>query len=408
MFILKIWSFVKGYLLLSISRPRTERFLNMAVKRGLSFWDLHYRGEKAYFKLRIGDFNRLRPLARKTGCRVKVECRVGLPFILRKLRRRRGLVVGAFFFIAAIYFFSSFVWFIEITGGESVPRAEVWAILEDQGVYPGVLKSGVDLHALEQQLVADHPAIVWAGVSMQGTLLRIEIAERVIEPEISHEPADLVASKDGLITDILVLSGEAAVAPGDTVAEGDVLIRGVIRPLAEGDSQQAPPLQEIRARGIVEARVWYEGYGEALLQEVAKERTGRRSSAYILRVDGVDIPLWDRKTHTFRNYEIEKVKRGWRWRNIYFPVELLIERIYEVDLVRCQIPYAKATEKARRRALQQAWLQVPPEAEVVSWEEEVVDLEVKGRVARCVTIEVKENIAAPRERSNNSADEEDD
>ena len=41
-----------------------------------------------------------------------------------------------------------------------------------------------------------------------------------------NTPCDIIASKDGVIEEIILLRGEALVEPGQTVSAGDVLITG--------------------------------------------------------------------------------------------------------------------------------------------------------------------------------------
>ena len=96
------------------------------------------------------------------------------------------------------------------------------------GLRPGVWKRNLDLSELEEELARRHGEIAWAGIRVRGTVLEIEIVEHLPEPGLDNRPADLVAAKDGLILRILALEGTAAVAPGDTVAKGDLLIAGMV------------------------------------------------------------------------------------------------------------------------------------------------------------------------------------
>jgi similar to stage IV sporulation protein len=96
-------------------------------------------------------------------------------------------------------------------------------------------------------------------------------------------PAHIMAGKDGVITEIIAVTGQPAVKKGDTVKKGDLLIKGfaeeAVVPTVPG---QPPiisvPLQLIKAQGIVKARVWYESYGEAYLMQSYHERTGNQLS----------------------------------------------------------------------------------------------------------------------------------
>jgi len=112
----------------------------------------------------------------------------------------------------------------------------------------------------------------------------------------------MVAGKDGIIEEILILDGQAAVEKGDVVAKGDVLISGIVIPqpspydFSEVEKELTPYL--VRARGIVKARVWYEGYGECKLREEKTIFTGRERRTIHL------ITPWQK----FRLYDSNKEK----------------------------------------------------------------------------------------------------
>ncbi len=73
---------------------------------------------------------------------------------------------------------------------------------------------------------------------------------------------------------------------------GDVLIKGVSYEGAVVDSIMInPPQQKIRAKGIIKARVWYEGYGESELVTTVHERTGRQEIGVALRVGQQEFQL---------------------------------------------------------------------------------------------------------------------
>ena len=63
-----------------------------------------------------------------------------------------------------------------------------------------------------------------------GTRLEVVVRDAVEPPELAGEDGyyDIVAETDGLIAQVEPMAGEAAVQEGDTVAEGEVLISGLI------------------------------------------------------------------------------------------------------------------------------------------------------------------------------------
>jgi similar to stage IV sporulation protein len=265
-----------GYLLISLQGPGIARLLNLTVKNRIYFWDLNYQANTVTVKIRPRDFKRLRPLLKKTGCRVKILQKKGTPFILLQGWRRKGLLVGIILFCLTQYLLSQFIWQINIQGNEGVNTGKVAAILENSGVRKGVLKSNVDLSDLERKLLLELEGLQWVGVSLDGVCLNVQVIERQGEPPPEEVVTNLIAAKDGLVVDILVLAGEAVVDIGDTVQKGQVLISGKVTIEEENEENNGEPVEksiDVRPKGKVEALVWYESYAEAPLYRVIKRKT---------------------------------------------------------------------------------------------------------------------------------------
>ncbi|MGI5822640.1 MAG: sporulation protein YqfD [Dethiobacteria bacterium] len=355
-----------GYLLISLQGPGIARLLNLTVKNGIYFWDLNYQGDTITVKIKPRDFRRLRPLLKKTGCRVKIIQKKGTPFILLEGWRRKGLLVGIVLFCLIQFLLAQFVWQVNIQGNEGADTGMVVAILKDSGVHRGVLKKNIDISGLEKKLLFGLEGLQWVGVSLDGVCLNIQIVEQEVEPPVKTI-TNLIAAKDGLVTNVLVLAGEAAVDVGETVQKGQVLISGKMTVLEESEEEGAEPLEkswDVQPKGKVEALVWYEGYAEAPLHKVRKRKTGLSSRSFSLRIKGQEYYLWGSKKSPYRNYELEKIKRVFAWRNLCPPVELLNYnyREYEVDIQ--PVTPQEALQQAKKEAYQKVDAQLSRGVEV--------------------------------------------
>ena len=88
---------------------------------------------------------------------------------------------------------------------------------------------------------------------MRGCTAHVQVVERQRPPHLyaDGEIANVVAARDGLVTRIQALDGQAQVMAGSTVTAGQVLISGVV------DSDQRG-YRLLRGMGQVWARTWYE------------------------------------------------------------------------------------------------------------------------------------------------------
>jgi len=385
-----------GYLLISLQGPGLARLLNLTARQGIKFWDLSYRENMVTVKIRPRDLKRLRPLLKKTGCRVKILHKAGAPFILLRGKRRKGLALGIAFFCATLYFLSLFVWQINIEGNSDVRTEEIRAVLENYGVKEGTRKKDLDLSGLERALLLEIDDLKWVGASVKGVFLNIQVVERLREPPAEEESRCLVAAKDGLVTNILVLAGEALVKAGDTVQKGQELISGKVQVLEEQKGEQVEKVLEVKPRGIVEAVVWYESYAEAPLYLVQKRKTGNFTRSICLVVNGREYCLWGPPASPYRNYELEKIKRAYAWRNLRLPVELSSICYWEIEVEIRAVSPREALQKARSKALEEVNAQLPRGAAINKrFVNDFYFFEL-GKVGCRVMVETLENIAVPR------------
>jgi similar to stage IV sporulation protein len=244
------------------------------------------------------------------------------------------------------------VWQVRVSGAEHLDESEVLELAGQMGIRPWVWKRNLNLPELEEELARRHADITWAGIRLRGTLVIIEIVEHLREPEIDQGPADLIAAKDGLIVRLLVLDGEAQVAVGDTVVEGDLLIRGVMTipdPALPPEQQPDPVL--VRARGEVEARVWYEAVVPLDQTVVQENDSGRSRKSYTLKWPDGSLRLGGPRENPFDSSRQDIVKWRWRWRNLSIPVELVTVTYHEILVVKKEVSRGEALQHARDEAM---------------------------------------------------------
>jgi similar to stage IV sporulation protein len=383
--------FLAGYLVIAIQGAAAEKFINLACGMGLPLWDINRGRESAVLRAGVDSFTDLCRLARRTGCRLHIVRKAGWPFFYSRLRRRRGLLVGLGLFVGALYFLSSFILFIRVDGAETLGRERIMAAAEKVGLRPGMLKTGLDKERLAAALLLHEPELAWVGLNVRGTLLVIEVVEKNRPPAAVDRPAHLVAAKDGLVVDVLLVTGEARVRPGETVKRGQLLIEGVLSP----GTYPVSPLPA-RARGEVWARVWYAGYGEAALQEPVATRTGRRAASWSLVVDGKEVLRVGRVGAPFLHFDVETGKQRLTERIAPVPVEIITTVKYELLLQAHELSFETAQELAAERAKNQAVLQLP-----AGVEPRHIDLQVtkgSGELVRVrYVLETLENIAEIQE-----------
>lgn len=301
MFIVKIWHYIRGYVIIKIEGFTLEKFLNLLVKEEMFIWDVHHQSSTCIFlKVSRRDFAHLKSIIRKVSCHLEIVDKKGLPFIYWRLKKRKFLVGGATLGLVIIYILSSLIWTIEITGSKNINEQLIIEQLHELGVRKGEFKSKFDLKNLENTLLLKNQELSYIHINFSGTKLKIELVEKEDPPPTidMDTPTNIIADRDGIIEKILVYGGKAVVREGDLVKKGDLLITGELswEEMQKGEELELDDTGRmlIHAWGDVIARTWYEIEVEApsiVKNEGSEERVIQRS----LLIGGKEI--FRRKDH---------------------------------------------------------------------------------------------------------------
>ena len=396
MLTLRLTNYLHGTVRVKISGAIPERFINLCLARGIFLWGIAKHNDDVFASLRLSDFFRIRPLARRSQNRVEAVGHAGFPFTLKRVRRRKMLVVGAVLFFVFLNLLTARIWFVDVSGHKEVAAGRIKAVAAAHGLRPGIAKAALDLKAMEKEMLLALPELAWVGVNLTGTRALIEVVEKTLPKAGDKSPAHVVAAKDGVITEVIAIAGQAAVKKGDTVKRGDLLIKGFADP-PPAAKEQTPiitlPSGFIRAAGIVKARVWYESYGEAGLTQEVLRRTGRKAVTVTLRAGGREVVLKKAADQPFPRFEAEAVhKKLSGGRNSNFIVESIIDIFHELVAERYDITVEQARDIARGKALAAVQDRIPEGAQVLTRDVATLQTAEPRFVRVKVTVETVEDI----------------
>lgn len=226
--ILQILSYIKGYVVIKVSGFSVERFLNLATYKGIYIWDMTYTKDGVYMKVSVKGFKMLRSCAKKTKCKIEIVKKVGCPFYLFRYRKRKLLAGGVVFFIFMMYFLSSFIWLVEIDGNERISAFELMKHFEEYNIRVGGFKPSISKKEAEKALINNFPDISWVNVQIKGTKATIYVTEILPKSEIMDTsiPCNVIAEKDGVITNIVTSYGTPLKKEKDVVYKDDVIVSG--------------------------------------------------------------------------------------------------------------------------------------------------------------------------------------
>lgn len=377
----KLRMYANGAVRIEIVGKMPERFINLCMAQEIYLWGIIETENKLYAYVLLPDFFRIRPLVKKSQCRIRVLAYHGLPFLMKRVKRRKMMVAGFVLFLAALQILTSYIWFIDITGVKTISREALQTILAANGLRVGAVKQHIQVKSVENAIQTSIPEVAWAGLTFQGTRAMIEVVEKTAAKEEDKSPADIVALRDGIVAEAIVLTGEPVVKKGDTVRKGDVLIRGM--------TGQQP----VRARGIIKARTWYESYSEAGFTEAKRERTGRQLVSVILHWGNREITFNQVADQPFPLYETQVIrKKAPQWRNSSLAVECTIKIYHELTATVITYTQEQVQDIAKAKALAAMNQTLPESAEILTRTVTVLQTPETDLVRVKVTMEAMEDI----------------
>lgn len=183
----RLYWYLRGYVQFVFTGGFAEDFINALGELGITLPALQRQGSDLYGACSIGTYRQLHKAARQAGGRVHVTVRRGLPFFLRRLRGRRGLLAGAVAFALVLCVLSGFIWDVQVVGNNRVGTGTLETYLARNGVAVGKPWQGVARSRLNYRLLRDFPDLAWAHINKAGATARLEVAERVDTPKTKSD-----------------------------------------------------------------------------------------------------------------------------------------------------------------------------------------------------------------------------
>ena len=240
---LQVIRYLQGYLTIKVWGFSPERFMNLCSNHKIFLWNIRNHGDYYTMNIRLKNFYRLKGFTRKTGTRVVITGRYGLPFLSVRAWKRKIFLLGLFGSLCFWIWMSGFIWAIEVNGNYYVTTDVFQDFLKENEIQTGMKKKNVDIEKLEEAIRTHFDIVTWTSAQIDGTRLLIQfkendliIAEKGETKEAQVEAGvDLVADKDGTIVSIVTRTGVPKVSAGTQIKRGDILVEGGV-PIYNDDS----------------------------------------------------------------------------------------------------------------------------------------------------------------------------
>ncbi len=347
--IIKLVRWFQGYLLVRLKGISTERFINLCSNRYIYLWDLKSNGDDYEFQIKLKDYYKLKPIAKKTGTLPFIKKRFGLPFVIQRYRKRSGYALGFLLFLAILYILSLFIWDINVSGGYTYTQEAMVKFLRNNDIHPGLQKKDINCQKIEDLIRHSYNDIGWVSAEIKGTRLVVKITEtNMPAPAVTATSnCHIIASKDCIITKIVTRTGTPKVGIGDVVKKGDILVSGVVDII--GDNELLVRKQPVIADADITGKTFYDYSDKFSLYYNDKVYTGNEKKSYLFSIFLKKINLY-RPRIPYDKYDIIGNEFTLHLNDeFYLPVSLDTNRYLEYKEEKKKYSEAEAKALAEKR-----------------------------------------------------------
>ena len=278
---MKISDFIKGYVVIEVKGNFCERFLNLAVNKGIKIKNVNkVNSEKVYMCISVKDFLKIKSVAKMSSCKVSVRKKAGLTIKRNKYKKRNALIIGVIACVITVYWLSNCILSVEITGNQYVSTEKLKASLKNKGVK--ILGSNnFKGKEVANKLLSENPEISWVGVNIKGNKVLVEIVEKnelpeVYNPELKY---NIVSDADGVISTYYLKKGFAVVGKGDTVKKGQLLVSGIT-------DSSVKDIRYLNPEAVINIVTWITEKSNVPLMQIKDNYTNRVIKDTFVEING--------------------------------------------------------------------------------------------------------------------------
>ena len=235
--------------------------------------------------LSINDFFRLKNICKKTGTKIRITGKYGLPFFFYRNKKRKAFFIGILLSFLILFFLSGYIWNIHVEGNIHNSTQSILSYLEKIDVRHGVSKKNLNCAVIAEKLRGEFPNITWVSAKITGSRLFLEIKENdnIYTEKIPEKGAyDLVSDKTGKIVSMVTRKGTPVKKTGDSCKKGETLVSGRLDIL--NDSKEVEKYEYTDADADIYVQYPLEYYQQFSMIYQKPVYTGKQRKGYLLQV----------------------------------------------------------------------------------------------------------------------------
>ncbi len=257
-----------SYIWVEVKTTSNERFFLKCQEIQVFLYDVVEEKDRLKIKILEKDFKKLQKI---WFIKVKKVQDLGWKALKEKGKKYHIYLISLAIGLVFLYVISHIILSVEVIHSNQDIRFIVSNALNEKGIKKNTWKKDYqEIEKIKQEILDMYPEdLEWLEIETKGMKYIVRVEERKLEEEKNEPQAcNVVASKDGIVKEMVYSSGEAAYKRNDSVKKGDILISGTIK-------KDEETRKTVCATGSVYAEVWYEVSVSIPLTYETHEKTGK-------------------------------------------------------------------------------------------------------------------------------------
>ena len=224
-----LWASLAGLVEVELTSAGPPGTISFLTSHGVHVQDATLTGDLTLcFRISRREFRKLAQLADRRGERLRILRRKGIYWTCKGLLKRPVLLGLAACMLAFSLYLPGRVLLVRVEGNQSVPSRQILEAAEDCGIRFWTARRGIRSEQVKNKLLGVIPQLQWVGINTAGCVATISVRERSLIDTPAEAPGvcNVVASREGVITEVTVLQGNPLCKIGQAVQAGELLVSG--------------------------------------------------------------------------------------------------------------------------------------------------------------------------------------
>lgn len=258
------------YIIIKVTQD-IKRFINKCNSYNIELYNIKYIDkDNIIVKIKKDDFDNIKIYNYYSN--IEIYNKVGIDYYIHKIKKLKYFILCFVIMIICMFLVSNIILKINVIHSNKKVRELVYSELYDNGIKIFSIKK--DFNKLEniknKILENNRDKLEWISITNIGMTYVVRVEERIIDNiNDEHDYCNVVATKEGIVTNIFSDKGDILVNVNDIVRKDDILITGNLIVNEETKNYTC-------ASGRVMAKVWYTTNISLKRDYLKKEYTGKK------------------------------------------------------------------------------------------------------------------------------------